>query len=127
MPAVCDLRLFSRAMAKQRQQVFKLKLDEESEALLRAAGVGLDELAKLLVFGRRRRTRRGTEIFFDQPPADAALAAQLTPLEGLSLLVVGGCIRECSRTDRPSDSRNSSQNKEKTDVRSTVREKRKRR
>ena len=101
----------------------RLRLTEESAALLDAEGVGLDELAQLLVFGRRRRTRAGMEILFDRPPADAALAAQLAPLEGLSLLVVGGCIRECRRKNlRPTKQRE----KEKSDVQSAVRKQRKR-
>jgi len=108
---------------RTRTGAVKLRLTEESVALLDAAGVGLDELARLLVFGRRRRTRAGMEILFDRPPADAALAAQLASLEGLSLLVVGGRIRECRRKKLTSTKQ---REKEKSDVQSAVRKQRKR-
>lgn len=95
-----------RAMAKTQERTgpkrLKIKLSRESEALLDAAGVSLDDLARLLVFGRRRRTRGGVEILFDDPPSDdPSLARQLRPLAGLSLLVKDGCVIECRRNGPP--------------------------
>jgi len=79
--------------------VLKIKLDEEGEGAIGAAGLSLTDLMEVITLGEKQETLRGTEIRFELKRVAARIgpraAAGMHRLDGMIILVVGGRIRGC--------------------------------